>query len=270
MSSRTKLVCLIAAPRTGSSYICDLLDNHPDVESHSELFHREATFIGVRHRDRVVKLLRHKAEIDFDDYRDQRLVEFAHREPQHLIQQLQQASSASVLFFKLFPRHLDSAEFERTILRNSSIAKLILDRDRLATFVSLRKAVEKQQWSHSDTSQQQVRIDAHAYARWWKETQAWYDQCRDSLRDASQPFEEMSYESLTSGPDLESHLDFVVESLRKLGVSIRSTAEFDTTNIATRPKQNRNPQPSDSIANFKEFLKQLKRTDLDAKHHPKW
>ena len=42
---RQKFV-IISYPRTGSNLLCSLLDSHPDILCHLEIFHQEAIFLS--------------------------------------------------------------------------------------------------------------------------------------------------------------------------------------------------------------------------------
>jgi LPS sulfotransferase NodH len=47
---------ILAAPRTGSNWLCSLLNSHPDVLCHHELFNPSGVFYALGHRDGALDL----------------------------------------------------------------------------------------------------------------------------------------------------------------------------------------------------------------------
>lgn len=257
MSKSTKLVCLLATPRSGSSYLCDLLEHHPDVESHSELFHRQATYFGIPHRPRLESHFGQELRSELEDYRDERLVQYVHRRPADFLKSLRDQSSKSALFFKLFPRHLEFDTFRELILADVSIGKIIWKREPLAAFVSLKKAIAVKKWSHHDTSGLSVDLSAREFVDWFDANERWYQRCEQAMIAKGSRFESLEYESLMNlGGPLE-HLRAITACLANLGAEVGEVPDSIGSQLETRPRQNAPTSPKDSIANLAAFAAEL-------------
>ena len=252
---------MVAMPRTGSSYLADLLDNHPDFEVHTELFHRQAVFLKVADRERLLPILSAVFRTSFADIYDPRLVERAHDDPTALLSVLAQHRTARYLTLKVFPRHLDAATLNERLLRPKGIAHLLLSRDPLSTFVSQLKARCTKQWSHQDTSRLQVTIDTDEFLQYVEQRQNWYDHCRRQLTAAGRAFEELTYEELIGADSDAVALKRVLDLACKVG--IRSEAAEPAASIQVRPKQDRTAAISESVENWASFVTIMRRRSRD-------
>ena len=44
---------VLAVPRTGSNLLCTLLNSHPEILCHHEVFNPQGIFLALSHRDQV-------------------------------------------------------------------------------------------------------------------------------------------------------------------------------------------------------------------------
>ena len=80
-------ICLIAAPRTGTNHLCEVLRNFPDLASYLEVFEND----GAHGTDPDSwPLLRRLTGVDFATHRDPRLIAFAHEQPGAWLDALEQ------------------------------------------------------------------------------------------------------------------------------------------------------------------------------------
>ena len=124
---------ILAAPRTGSNLLCSLLDSHPEILCHHELFNPDGIFtsLSMRHLSNPFGDL---AERDHD--------------PLGLLQRVWHAgdmSQVNSVGFK-WTRGENPTILEH-VLNETTIKKIVLRRrNRVKTFVSEKIAQRTQQW----------------------------------------------------------------------------------------------------------------------------
>ncbi len=232
---------VLSAPRTGSNYLCSLLDSHPEVLCHHELFNLD----GVR-------CARSCSETGFDlgtPYeRDLDPVGFLHRAwGEH--------DGARALGFKLARRH---PEFVfRDVIADRGVKKILLRRrNRLKTYVSDLIAWEEQRWTHYGQHPDRlerisVEVDVDGLRAFADEYEAFYDRMRRSLRERDEPWLEVDYETLFLPGVLAEILTF-------LGLS---ASELEGLRGAT-PKRNADDLRA-IVSNYDELVLALKGTPFE-------
>lgn len=262
--SSNAFICLLAMPRTGSSYLADLLSRHPDIEVHTELFHRAACFLGVAHRDRLTPLLAREVGRPLADFRDPALVAWVHQHPERFLELLAQQRTAPHLFLKIFPRHLDLVDLDRAILHAPPITSLLLKRHPLTTFVSQLKAMETNSWSHRDTTGLQVQTDAIRFLEYVERREAWYSHIRSALQKQQRPVIEIQYETLTACGSEQAALDLLVDAIDQAGCTL-NRIELPPDQQGIRQKQDRSTNPLSAIHDVARFIRDLQ--SRQALHH---
>lgn len=267
--AKTRSICLLALPRTGSSYLCDLMMAHPQVESHSELFHRRAVFLGVPERPRLIRFFSQVLQASLVDYQDRRLVDFAHSQPRKFLDLLAEQSNKPYLFFKVFPRHLPWDVIEDQLLANREVGKLFLYRDPLQTYVSFLLGRLSDTWSHQDTTLMRVKVDPDEFLAFTDRNQAWQRNCEATLQAMDQPYASIQYETLRTLNSNVEVTNLICRLLESLGILLDPVAAdaFDSLNI--RPIQNRRAHVRESMSNFDELARALERRGRSAliAHH---
>jgi len=133
---------IIANPRTGSNHYVDLLNSHPSITCHSEVFHPHAVYMNAGTR---LDLLADRNEA-----------------PLLFLERLYGDSLSEACGFKIFAEHNDNVL--RYVLTSSDIIKIVLYRSNyLAVFSSEKIAQMKQ--SYVSLTESPAPIDADAYAR---------------------------------------------------------------------------------------------------------
>jgi pyrimidine deaminase RibD-like protein/catechol 2,3-dioxygenase-like lactoylglutathione lyase family enzyme/LPS sulfotransferase NodH len=237
---RTRFV-VISAPRTGSNYLCSLLDSHPEILCHHELFNLDGIRYSLSKSEGFS--LGSIAERDADP------VGFVHRA-------WREHSGARAVGFKLARRH---PEFVfRDVLADQGVRKIVLRRrNRLKTFVSELVARKEQRWTHYDASPSKlpnitvdVRLDdLRAYVQ---QQEAFYGRVLRVLESRGQAPIMVDYEDLFL-PETQARL------LGALGFEGR-----DLEGVRGRtPKRN----PDDlraTIANYDELARELAGTEFES------
>lgn len=132
---------IVSAPRTGSTYLCTMLDSHPDVLCHTEPYRPDDMY----HHQQTAQLGRWT-------------VHQRRRRPFAFLSALWRVSStqAPAVGFKLFPGH--SFPVLSFLLAEPSVQVIILRRKhQLQAYVSLQQALKTEQWSIEDKNERKVK-----------------------------------------------------------------------------------------------------------------
>lgn len=204
MPSTTRFI-ILAAPRTGSNLLCTLLNSHPEVLCHHELFNPEGIFYALDYRDGSLDL-GSMAERD--------------RESFGFLQRVwENTQGASCVGFKMTRGQNDAVM--RSLIEDSGVLKIVLYRkNRIKTFVSEQVARQTDQWEvyagdERVTDVPKLRVDVESLKAHSDLNGRFYEEIRHSLKTKQQPCIEMFYENIFSGSEHIRMLGFLgVEAAR--------------------------------------------------------
>ncbi len=230
MPSRFESFVILAEMRTGSNALEERLNDFEGLTSHGEVFNPH--FMGTPNCDAL-----------FDTpIRDR------DRDPVALIGKMQ-SQTRGLAGFRLFsdhdPRVLDH------VLSNRRMAKIILTRAPLDSYISLKIARATGQWWLGDLKRaksEKAHFDAAEFERYRAEREAHLGHLRHSLRASGQVPFELSYDEIND--------DAVIAGLAKFLGSTEKRSQ------STRKGRVQNPVPmSDKVANFAEMKAALASND---------
>lgn len=234
---------ILAAPRTGSNLLCTLLDSHPEILCHHELFNPQGVF----------KALAHRETID-----ERQLMEERDRDPLVFLERVWRAAPHVACIGFKWTRG-QNEDVLQSVLGDSGIKKIVLRRrNRIKTYVSERIAQQTEQWEvyHEQElvmPRPRITIDESDMLEHIALNNRFYDRLQSSLRRTDQPFIDVIYENLLSSAEQRRWLEF-------LGV--------DDCQFSLRPasvKQN----PTDlreCVSNFSELAAGLRSELADELH----
>ena len=130
MSTGTRFV-ILAAPRTGSNLLCTLLNSHPEVLCHHELFNPNGIFYALEYRD---------GSLDLGS------MEARDREPFAFLQRVwDHPQGASCVGFKM--TRGQNRDIMQNVIEDPGVLKILLyRRNRLKTFISEQLARQTDRW----------------------------------------------------------------------------------------------------------------------------
>jgi LPS sulfotransferase NodH len=177
---------ILAAPRTGSNMLCSMLNSHPLVICHHELFNPE----GIHYA-----LDRRAGEIDLGSPAER------DRDPTGFLRRLwRHSGGAKALGFKL-NRDQNEAAFH-AVLSDPDVRKIILvRRNRIETFISELIAQETGRWESYATSDvrpyaRTIHVDARQLLDHVARNHGYYATIRETLAATGQRHLEVAYEDL--------------------------------------------------------------------------
>ncbi|UXI70099.1 sulfotransferase [Tahibacter amnicola] len=230
---------VVSARRSGSNMLCTLLDAHPDVLCHHELFNPRGVFAALSCRT---------APWCMDELRQR------DADPSGFLAQVWRRSAGyRAVGFKMTPGQ--SPSVLAAMLDDPGIRKIVLRRRNLVrTFVSERIAEAIDQWELYDAAERmpdrpRVRVDVGALLHHVADVQGFYRAVTGQMRATGQRWLEVAYETLAVH-DAQSRLfDWLDVPALPEAVTARSVRQ--------------NPEPLEQlIANFREVQALLKNHPL--------
>ena len=195
-----KRFVILAAPRTGSNLLCTLLNSHPWILCHHEVFNPRGIFYAIDHRDGSIDLgtvtERDRAPVIFlerlwNETKGKRHVGFKMTSGQH-------------------------ADILNRVLGDDSVQKIILSRaNRVRTYVSYQLATRTDQWEVYDErvlarEVPRLKIDARELKAHAESNAAFYAELEATLHSTGQSWLAVDYQGLllrTTHERLLAYLD---------------------------------------------------------------
>jgi len=231
---------ILAVPRVGSNYLCGMLNSHPEILCHHELFHPNDIYYAFGHRN---------GDLDFGTLQDR-----DHLPKEFLIRVWEENLGCAAVGFKLLSGQNRTA-FE-LVLGDTGIKKILLTRrNRIKTYVSLLRAQRTGVYSNADKDQRRkdikVTVDIDSVYENIERNKRYYEWIHKELNASRQIFLEVAYENLTKDEEKLRILEFI-------GVSLYP-AYLQPVN-----KKQSSGDLRDSVTNFAELAIRLRGTDLEA------
>jgi len=237
-----KRFVILAAPRTGSNLLCSLLNSHPQILCHHEVFNPRGIFYALDRRDGSMALATR-------DERD--------RQPFEFLDRLWKASDdARYVGFKM-----TSGQHEgimQQMLSDSSVQKIVLHRaNRVRTYVSQLIAEQTDQWEVYDEAElvrdvPRLRIDVKALRAHAESNASFYSNLEATLRSSRQSWLEVLYQDLLS---------------RRTHARLLSFLGATPAALAARSVQQNRIDLRVLVDNFEELAAALEETDYHSELH---
>lgn len=230
---------VVAARRTGSNLLCTLLDSHPAILCHHELFNPRGIFTALSLREGVPA----PGSIEGRDQDPIAFLDGIWREPR----------GHTCVGFKM--THGQAEPILEHVLGDRGVRKIVLRRrNRVKTWVSERVAEQLDQWEVYDEAElaparPRLEIDVRDLREHVARNEAFYRRVEESLERSGQDFLRVGYEDLGSPARHARLLDFL---------------EVPPTDARLEPRSvKQNPRDlRDVLANFDELAEALRGDDL--------
>jgi LPS sulfotransferase NodH len=234
---------IIAAPRTGSNLLCTLLNSHPEILCHHEVFNPSGIFTAITHRHEDFAA----ALGSFED-RD--------RDPLGFLERIWNTGRDYHSVGFKWTRGQNELVLKR-VIRDARVKKIVLRRcNRVKTFVSDKIAQQTQQWEVYDRAalvhpRPLVTVDRAELLNHISVNDQFYSTILAALADARQPYVQVVYEHLFDADQQQRLLEFlgVTETRYRLTAASVKQNPTDLQNV---------------IANFRELAASVEGTSLAA------
>lgn len=236
---------ILAAPRTGSNLLCTLLNSHPRILCHHEVFNPEGIYLALDLRDGAINLGT-MAERDRDP------IGFLER-----VWRMEHVSKSDCVGFKW--TQMENASVLRHILRDREIRKIVLRRrNRVKTFVSELIALQTGQWEVYDRDElvrqrPRVRLELSDLQRHVARNEEYYGSIQATLTSSDQLPLTVDYEDLFNATTHARLLEFL---------------EVDPGVLLQAGSVKQNPaDPGELIENYSEFAAIADASEFAAELH---
>jgi len=185
---------IVCQPRTGSNWLCSLLQSHPQILCHHEVFHPDEIYYAVGHRDGRLAHLGSARDRDAD--------------PQGFLERLwREDFGRPVVGIKLLDAQ--APELLARLLSDAGVKKVLLRRQsRIRAYVSLLRARASGFWARTSYDGLAVHVEPGELLEFAQRYDAYYARLRAATR--SQPALEVVYEDLQRDPCVLARLlDFL-------------------------------------------------------------
>lgn len=203
---------ILSAPRSGSNMLCSMLNSHPEILCHHELFNPSGIFCALHLRDTDFPL--NKISIS---QRNNHPINFLNSIWQH-------HQYESCVGFKM--THIQDQQVFTAVIADHSIKKIVLERRNvIKRYVSQIIAERNNIWedygiSESTAPLEKIKIDADLLKQNIKFNQHFYKSIKNQLNNTAQTYLQLEYESLMKTEIQQKILNFL--NLRYFNLTPRS------------------------------------------------
>jgi LPS sulfotransferase NodH len=258
---------VLTIPRTGSNYLCSLLNAHPQVLCHHEVWNASGIFCALDLRSRSAHYFGTVEERD--------------REPLAFLERLWNRSFGRPVVGLKFCRGQNRAAFE-ALLADPAVRKIVMRRrNRVKTYVSEMIAQLTGEWESYPGSRLageriKIPVPAAGLFRHVEHNATYYDDVERRLARSGQAAVRLDYEDLCGDgrgrrEALRAVFDFleVDAGVAAAGLDApRDTAAGDGTAAPAGATRKQNPSDlRQLIANFHELAAALRGSELEAELH---
>jgi LPS sulfotransferase NodH len=178
---------ILGHPRCGSTFLCSMLESHPKILCHYEVFHPKEIVTCYGFKD-VAEEMRQFTTQTRDENPDLFLKTL-----------FKYNMGAEAVGFKIFIGH--SQEAHNIILNDKSILKILLRRNTIDAYVSMLIAEKTGAFTHKEmtpTQRHQVKValDAGGLLNFDRVTREYYSNIKQVLHETGQKYLEIYYEDL--------------------------------------------------------------------------
>lgn len=206
---------IMAASRSGSNMLCTMLDSHPGILCHHEIYNPKGIRLALPLRDTDFTLGT-TAERD--------------RDPEAFLERVWAAPlGAECVGFKF--THRQNEAIYRRLLADTDIAKIILRRrNRVKTWVSQKVSEALSQWEvyhQGDLAPKRpkVEVDPAAFLERVAFDKAYYAEIREAMKGGGHAWIEVCYEDLFSAPTQAALVRFLGPEPLAGGMKVRSVKQ---------------------------------------------
>lgn len=237
---------IFSSPRSGSTLLCNMLNQHPQILCYHEIFHPKKIFYGQNISNNI--------GVSTVQERDRNTEKF-------LARIWANSFNNRAIGFKIFPNQNSTAA--SLILKDRKVRKILLvRRNQIKSFVSYLIALKTNKWcaTNKNISQDKerqkvlVKVNVESLYNWIQANDKYYESIRQKLRVSRQSFLEINYEDLVG----------VENELVKLNMSEFIGVPGQLHMLRTTLKKQNSDDLTNLISNFNELEKKLRGTELAA------
>ena len=233
---------IISSPRTGSNLLCGLLDAHPEVICHYEIFHENEIYYSDQYGHDWIK--------DFTK-------EMRDKDPQKFLQFLYDhkfGKRVKTNGFKIFNGHNDP--LLKSLLADPKVKKIILKRENLLmAFISKIEAEKSgvyfnidQDKKPKEEAKQKINFDYRHFKVYEKNNLDFFASCRNQITASNQKHFELDYTEVLNNETLSELLKFL-------------EVDSNTDHLEERFRKQNIKGLQERVENYEEMIAWLEKTE---------
>ena len=249
---------IFTQPRSGSNLLCGMLNSHPEILCHHEIFNPKRIYYSkdfhelLADREQTSRKDLIKGKLGLMTLRQRKL------NPERFMFEIWKNNFGhKAVGFNLFPTHIPNASM--SLIKDNNVKKIILTRrNKLKCYVSLLIARKTGVWDSYNLSKTKdnvsVSVNAAKLLKWSLKRDRYFENLSKKIIDLEQEFLEISYEDLTNekSESVKSNL------LEFIGVNL------NTECLETPLRKQNSNNLKELIANFSELKHNLHGTELES------
>lgn len=265
----TDYIAILAIPRTGTNYLCDLISKFDEIDSLYEIFHKDAVYLGNNEqlRQNIIEHINKEYDLAIDNFRDPAFVNFVSNNHQAFLDIIALESQKKYVSFKIFSNHLKRDKLRDLIIQNRQITKIIVKRNLLDVYLSGKIAQQTNQWGKADTSKFKLEFDDNDFIRWFTNQNKYYEFIETELTKGGQEIKILQYETIHSHENNQEKFQYLFDFFQSAGL------QLDRSNLSNlsqkdldrnvRKKQDKRNSTLDKLSNPNTLVDALKNYELE-------
>ncbi|NET45681.1 sulfotransferase [Okeania sp. SIO2B3] len=261
-----KILVIFSVPRTGSNFLCNIINSFREFECFGEVYHNKKVFAPDKRKLELITYLTQvkgvkKISIEKHNDEDLELVKYAHQYPDLFLESMQQTSQKKYLGFKIFQYHLSVENIQKFFIDNRNVIKLVLKRNLLDVYASGRilnenmKKIGGNAAHHLDTSTDKVIFEEKHFSNWLRRTIKYYSMFEYIYHQFPKEYLFIKYEDIHRYKNNQDKALYLINSLNDMGFKIDDKQDLD--NLSFLKKQDSRAFVLEKFKNpeaVKEFL----------------
>lgn len=255
MTDITEIAC-ISHGRTGSTYICRLLENVPNVLPLMEIFSNDKSYMPDEYYKQMYERFNCRYDADLVWNAHHRIHDFMNE-----LDKIRQENNKDVTFYKIFPPsyHLLMEQIEDIIFKKPNTGMFVLTRNHLKIFVSLCKAQQINVWNRVDTTNTKIWFDKTYFMRQHEKYNSMYTCIKRLCEQYEKPYYVLTYEELFELPTAQQRFNLLQDKFKTwFNVELSQPENLENDFF----KQDKN-NLRNSVGNYDEMADFLKSQDLE-------
>lgn len=251
-------ILVVAAPRTGTNFLCECLGEFPEMLGLMEIFNPRGVF-GLDSRELLPWFGQRINVAELASVDDPVLVRHFREMPIRALTSLREATASRGLdafSYKVFPGQL-SHEVMARIFAGLHRRVIFLVRNRLDVFISYEKARHLDVWKNHSTKDLLPTIDVEDFVQWAQSVDQWYADVTNLAQLHDKRPVVLTYEDDVDVPK-EDLLDRLVDLLGGFGVDVSEMGSM----APKFKKQDSAAEPFAKISNGERVREELEQRTL--------
>jgi len=201
------LVTIIGHARTGSNYLCKLIEeSFPDIVSHYELFNKQECHINLNYKD--------KLELH---YNTDKLHSVAHETPLEFLDTVINLSDKKIVSHKIFPEHMTLDTAKKIVDKSKMI--FVVKRNFIDVYISKKRAIlmlenHSNPWINVDTTNLKIDFDKEEFITQKNIYEEWYRIMTECLITRGKPYCVLYYDEFHT-LDIKGQQTFIKEKMEQ-------------------------------------------------------